>query len=107
MNRVVNTTASLKASLQRPTMSAHGVPISFVDMTTEPEHNPDAPPPVTDMPDQPPPYLDPAPDEPNEDTDDRPDGDLECTIREIEGALVQLQAGYMALHKLREKLRSQ
>ena len=105
MNRVVNTVASLRSSLQRPTMSAHGVPISFVDSSTEPEHNPDAPPLPPDMPDHIPAHIDPMPDSPEEDEDDRPGNDLECTLKEIETVMQHFQTGYMILHKLREKLR--
>lgn len=94
MNRVINTRASVVSQLQQPTMSNRGVPVSFVDMNQEPTPpHKDAVPVSAAMPDHPPAHLDPAPDDPNEDEDDRLD-------EEIERSLVDLQKGYMRLHAL-------
>lgn len=97
-NRIVNTVASIRSQLQTPTLSRKGVPVSFVDMNSEPHE--DAPPPIPNMPDKIPDHIDPTPDEPNEDADDRSDD-----IREMELALAEIQNGYMRFYKIRERLR--
>lgn len=102
---VVNTVASLRSQLQQPTMSNRGVPVSFVDMNMEPSENPDAPPPMPDMPDKIPDHINPAPDAPEEDEDDRlGESEVEMPLQEFNArmgmALAKIREGYIELSNL-------
>ena len=100
---VINTRQSMVSQLQTPTLSRQGVPVSFVNQDDEPHV--DTPPPAPRMPDQPPAYLDPAPDAPEEDEDDRPcdpaDGlPLDNDNEQIELALMEFRNAYMRISNL-------
>lgn len=100
MQRVVNTSASIRQGIQMPRQAADGTPVSFVDQNREPvPRHKDAVPPAPRMPDRAPGYLDPAPDAQEEDEDDRP-GDPNTPDPEFAPAFTGALAS--AMNKIRE-----